>query len=495
MTQVYYEIVLKNVPLIFTNEHLHECLNTAIPGKVTSVWRILGYPDRYKTKCVRIRTLDKTWYDEALINGLTLNGTNFKAEKRRIKYDIPWRCYHCHCIGSHLSRECTNEIKCRRCSQNHHENYCKSEALHCCNCGQDHAANDPKCTVWIQKCEDKRLESIHATKMDTKLLQNELISQTLMYNETVAKLQDTVQQQNNKLTQIQGVITTEINKKFEEHFNPLQKQVNELISACTNTINTNTEQYTQLDQKLQKITNELTDNIQNGIETALKSSQQFITSSSTPHSTVRSQKRKLNISSPPEIENLLAYDDDDFDSASKQRLEFTDDMVGDVIQQSQSSDANVDILSATANVSIVETEKRTIYGCEYQIAPTPESYKIHSKNIPKPIFVITDAEKENLLGNEKLPPTKIIHMLDLRNYLRYLHETINLCNICAFMENVTNHMCQICSKNRLYRISPNDFYRLNDIMSFKYDIECDACKKSFAFANYICHGYIRSDGS
>lgn len=63
------------------------------------------------------------------------------------------------------------------------------------------------------------------------------------------------------------------------------------------------------------------------------------------------------------------------------------------------------------------------------------------------------------------------------------------------MENISKHMRGIISKGRTYSISTDDYFRLEQIMSFKTCIECNLCEKSIAFANYICYGYIKSDGS
>lgn len=141
---------------------------------------------------------------------------------------------------------------------------------------------------------------------------------------------------------------------------------------------------------------------------------------STPHLVTRSQKRKLN-NSPPDIENLLACNDD---SASK-LLDFTDDMVGDIIQQQNSSDdTNVDkTIDNHTSIALAESDKLILSGREYQIAPTPKLYKpCYTKNIPKPIFVVTDP------NDDKYPPTKITSARELSDFLQYLHTERDLCH-------------------------------------------------------------------
>ena len=86
---------------------------------------------------------------ESEIEALIKNGVFIHLQRHRTTRYAPPRflqCYKCQSFG-HSTRDCQNQRKCLKCSQDHHHSDCMAtkEEYKCGNCGENHISSDNRC--------------------------------------------------------------------------------------------------------------------------------------------------------------------------------------------------------------------------------------------------------------------------------------------------------------------------------------------------------------
>lgn len=200
----FYEIVIRQVPLQFTNELLNQDLKHQHEN-VISAWRILAYPNRTPTRFIRVRMKDQNTYKHMLDNGCIINGQIFKTELLKKERHVVSRCYNCHEIGLgvHHAKNCLNKTRCLICSGWHHQSDCKSKTECCTNCEMAHRANSVDCPIWKKHTRIGKMENDNSTKYDVICLLNNLDTN---HEETTQLLMQILTNQQLELTKIKHTL-------------------------------------------------------------------------------------------------------------------------------------------------------------------------------------------------------------------------------------------------------------------------------------------------
>ena len=80
---------------------------------------------------------------EFISNGVKIGFENFRVTdyKQPIR---PQQCFKCQQFG-HMSRDCNNSDKCRKCAGNHRSSDCQNREIKCANCNGTHRSSDLIC--------------------------------------------------------------------------------------------------------------------------------------------------------------------------------------------------------------------------------------------------------------------------------------------------------------------------------------------------------------
>ena len=136
-TQLCFAIV--NVLCSITEDEVKEYLlyNNAL--NVTKVSRITSRASGQPTKLIRVITESNNQVKAAQNHGVKIGWQLYRCEASREPPHF-MRCFKCQKIG-HSARECSNAIRCLRCSQDHSVKECTvaKENAKSSNCGGDHA--------------------------------------------------------------------------------------------------------------------------------------------------------------------------------------------------------------------------------------------------------------------------------------------------------------------------------------------------------------------
>ena len=119
--------------------------------------------DRRSTLCVAATFNSQKDYDKFLALGTII--IQFK-EMLLVPFskERPTQCYVCQEYG-HTQKDCTNQVKCLKCSGNHRRDACPNpENLRCANCSEVHPANDRSCQAYIREIRRLRSQGLSKTK-------------------------------------------------------------------------------------------------------------------------------------------------------------------------------------------------------------------------------------------------------------------------------------------------------------------------------------------
>ena len=149
-------IVLENIHPSISDEEIQD--ETGFTAK-----RIISGRTQRPTWKVKLDVITEQKKDEILKDGLKLGYQNYRAVEYKT-FKAPLMCFKCQKFD-HISTNCENEEKCKKCSGNHNHKDCESDTLKCANCGKDHPSTFRGCQVYqnqVRKLEGEKLSYAQA---------------------------------------------------------------------------------------------------------------------------------------------------------------------------------------------------------------------------------------------------------------------------------------------------------------------------------------------
>ena len=143
--------VIVNVHHSITEDEVKEELLNNNAMNVTKVSRITSRATGQPTKLIRVITESNNQVNAAQKHGVKIGWQLYRCEASREPPHV-MQCFKCQKFGR-SARDCTNAIRCLRCSQDHSVKECNvaKENANCSNCGGAHATVYRGCPAYQHK--------------------------------------------------------------------------------------------------------------------------------------------------------------------------------------------------------------------------------------------------------------------------------------------------------------------------------------------------------
>ncbi|CAF1490005.1 unnamed protein product, partial [Didymodactylos carnosus] len=160
-------LILKSVDSSIDEKDLLSDIQ-AIESEVTAIHRIRNAALDKPSSVVRLDVSSETCRDRLLAQR-KLVVTPFEFPANYIQPIKIIRCFKCQELGHYAN--CTNLLKCSKCSGPHAIDKCSSSTEICPNCGDNHRVSYPACKVRLSYINELKNKQFSSIAMDTSVQQ------------------------------------------------------------------------------------------------------------------------------------------------------------------------------------------------------------------------------------------------------------------------------------------------------------------------------------